>query len=124
MEFLTALTGTFDDAKPSLFELLSESQLSALLPPSLRYLLVVATHRHPRYLLRVLNSFDELYALLMLAVERHYLVTHGGGFVENFYGLKREKALPVGEIPRANIGTFIWLWDHEYESCGRISGNA
>ena len=60
----------------------------------------------------------------MLAVERHYLVTHGGGFVENFYGLKREKALPVGEIPRANIGTFIWLWDHEYESCGRISGNA
>jgi peroxin-12 len=39
----------------------------------------------------------------MLLVERHYLETHGGGFTENFYGLKREKALAVGEIPRANI---------------------
>lgn len=100
---MTALQGTFDDHKPSLFELLSEQQLSSLLPPSLRYLLAVATHRHPRYLLRVLNSFDELYALLMLLVERHYLKTHGGGFTENFYGLKREKALAAGEIPRASI---------------------
>jgi peroxin-12 len=105
MEFLTALQGTFDGQKPSLFEVLSEQQLSSLLPPSLRYLLAVATHRNPRYLLRVLNSFDELYALLMLIVERHYLLTHGGGFTENFYGLKREKALSVGEIPRANIST-------------------
>ena len=105
MEFMTALRGTFDDHKPSLFELLSEQQLSALLPPSLRYLLAVATHRHPRYLLRILNSFDELYALLMLLVERHYLRTYGGGFTENFYGLKREKALSVGEIPRAAIGS-------------------
>lgn len=39
----------------------------------------------------------------MVLVERHYLKTHGGGFTENFYGLKREKALAVGEIPRANI---------------------
>jgi peroxin-12 len=105
MEFMTALQGTFDDQKPSLFELLSEQQLSSLLPPSLRYVLAVATHRHPRYLLRILNSFDELYALLMLLVERHYLLTHGGGFTENFYGLKREKALAAGEIPRASIAT-------------------
>jgi len=39
----------------------------------------------------------------MLLVERHYLKTHGGGFTENFYGLKREKALAAGEIPRASI---------------------
>ena len=103
MEFMTAIHSTFDDQKPSLFELLSEAQLASLLPPSLRYLLAVATHRHPRYLLRVLNSFDELYAVLMLLVERYYLKTHGGGFTENFYGLKREKALSVGEIPRASI---------------------
>jgi peroxin-12 len=105
MEYLSTLQSAFDDHKPSLFELLSEQQLSSLLPPSLRYLLAVATHRHPRYLLRILNSFDELYALLMLLVERHYLKTHGGGFTENFYGLKREKALSVGEIPRASIGS-------------------
>ncbi|KAI0132040.1 Pex12 amino terminal region-domain-containing protein [Xylariales sp. AK1849] len=101
MEFVTALRGTFDDQKPSLFELLSEQQLNSLLPPTLRYLLTVATHRYPRYLLRALNSFDELYALLMLLVERHYLRTRGGSFTEYFYGLKREKAL-LSEIPRAS----------------------
>lgn len=101
MEFVTALRGNLDDQKPSLFDIIAEQQLSGLLPPTLRYLLTVATHRHPRYLLRVLNSFDELYALLMLAVERHYLRTRGGSFTENFYGLKREKTL-VGEIPRAS----------------------
>ena len=100
MEFMTALRG-IDDQKPSLFELLSEQQLNALLPPTLRYLLTVATHRYPRYLLRVCNSFDELYALAMLVVERHYLLTRGGGFTEHFYGLKRERALGA-EAPRAS----------------------
>ncbi|KAI3402173.1 hypothetical protein diail_102 [Diaporthe ilicicola] len=102
MEFITALRGmTFDDQKPSLFELLSEQQLADLLPPTLRYLLVHATHRSPRYLLPILNSFDEVYALLMLVVERHYLITRGGSFTEHFYGLKREKGL-AAEIPRAS----------------------
>ncbi|KAK8128402.1 hypothetical protein PG984_009510 [Apiospora sp. TS-2023a] len=105
MEFVTALRGTFDDQKPSLFELLSEQQLNALLPPTLRYLLTVATQRYPRYLLRALNSFDELYALLMLLVERHYLRTRGGSFTEHFYGLKREASVGGGgEIPRASHG--------------------
>ena len=69
-------------------------------------MLAVATHRRPRYLLPLLNSFDELYAGLMLLVERHFLLTYGGGFIENFYGLKRELALRVrgGELPRARGG--------------------
>ncbi|KLJ09101.1 hypothetical protein EMPG_15463 [Blastomyces silverae] len=91
MEYMSALQNEFDDFKPSLFEILSEQQLSALLPPSLRYILAVATHRHPRYLLRALNSYDELYALLSLLVERYYLRTFGGSFTENFYSLKRER---------------------------------
>ena len=43
----------------------------------------------------------------MLLVERHYLRTYGGGFTENFYGLKRERVLAVkgGDIPRAQQGT-------------------
>lgn len=106
MEFLPTLLNQLDESKPSLFELLAEQQLSALIPPSLRYLLAVATHRHPRYLLRVLNNYDELYALLSLVVEKYYLETFGGGFTENFYGLKREKVLRLrgGEIPRAALG--------------------
>ena len=106
MEFMTSLQGGLDEQKPSLFELLSEQQLAALIPPSLRYLLAIATHRRPRYLLRILNSFDELYALLSLLVERHYLKVYGGGFTENFYGLKRERVLRVkgGEVKRAQLG--------------------
>lgn len=106
MEFLPALQSGVDDLKPSLFELLSEQQLASLLPPSLRYLLAITTPRYPRYLLPVLNSFDEVYALLTLLVERHFLRTYGGSFTENFYGLKRARVLRVkgGEIPRAQLG--------------------
>jgi peroxin-12 len=41
----------------------------------------------------------------MLAVERHYLLTYGGGFTEHFYGLKRERVLRIkgGEVPRAQL---------------------
>lgn len=107
MEFVTALQGGIDEQKPSLFEILSEQQLVSLIPPSLRYLLAIATHRNPRYLLRILNSFDEWYALLALVVERYYLKVYGGGFTENFYGLKRERVLRIkgGEIPRAQLGS-------------------
>ncbi|MCJ1351169.1 MAG: ubiquitin-protein ligase peroxin 12 [Icmadophila ericetorum] len=105
MEFMSSLQSDVDDHKPSLFELLSEQQLASLIPPSLRYLLALATHRHPRYFLRIFNSFDEIYAVLMLAVERHYLTHYGGGFTENFYGLKRERVLRIrgGQAPRAQI---------------------
>ena len=105
MEFLATLSSKVDTSKPSLFELLSEQQLSSLIPPSLRYLLAITTHRHPRYLLRVLNNFDEVYALLSLLVEHFYLRTFGGSFTENFYGLKREKVLAIrgGEVPRTHL---------------------
>ncbi len=41
----------------------------------------------------------------MLAVERHFLLTYGGSFTENFYGLKRERVLHIkgGEAPRARL---------------------
>lgn len=108
MEYVSALRGNpLDDGKPSLFELLSEQQLAGLLPPTIRYLLTVATHRYPRYLLRVLNSFEELYALAALIVERYYLRTRGGSFTEHFYGLKRERASTVSaaDLPRASSAT-------------------
>ncbi|KAK5083766.1 ubiquitin-protein ligase peroxin 12 [Lithohypha guttulata] len=106
MEFLPTLLNPLDESKPSLFEILSEQQLSGLIPPSLRYVLAVATHRYPRYLLRILNNYDELYALLSLIVEKYYLENFGGGFTENFYSLKREKILRLrgGEIRRAALG--------------------
>jgi peroxin-12 len=106
MEYMPALQNGLDELKPSLFEVLSEQQLASLLPPSLRYLLAISTHRYPRYLLPVLNSFDEVYALVMLLVERHFLRTYGGSFTENFYGMKRARVLRTkgGEAMRAQLG--------------------
>lgn len=78
-------------------ELLSETHLNSLLPATLQHLLAVIVHRHPRYLIHILNRFDEVYALCMLVVEGHYLRKYGGGFTENFYGLKRERVLPGDE---------------------------
>lgn len=105
MEYLKAIQSDVDTLKPSLFEILAEQQLAALLAPSVRYLLAITTHRYPRYLLRVLNNFDEAYALAGLVVERYYLRTFGGSFTENFYSLKREKVLSVkgGELPRTQL---------------------
>jgi len=105
MEYLSAIQSDVDTLKPSLFELISEQQLAGLLPPSLRYILAITTHRYPRYLLRVLNNFDEVYALLSLLVEKYYLHAFGGSFTENFYGLKREKVLSVkgGEVLRTQL---------------------
>ena len=86
--------------------MLSEQQVAALLPPSLRYALAVAAHRYPRYFLRALNSFDELYALLMLLVERYFLRTFGGSFTENFYGLKRERVLKIRQETDTRLAGF------------------
>lgn len=65
------------------------------------------THRSPRYLLRILNRFDELHALLFLLLEHHYLSTYSSSFTEHFYSLKRSRVLRTkgGEVPRAQLST-------------------
>uniref|UniRef100_A0A8C4QJD5 Peroxisome assembly protein 12 n=1 Tax=Eptatretus burgeri TaxID=7764 RepID=A0A8C4QJD5_EPTBU len=45
--------------------------------------------------------FDELYSLLELTLQHHYLISTGASFSENFYGLKR-----VPQFPRSTEG---WL---------------
>ncbi|GAA5966818.1 hypothetical protein JCM8115_002281 [Rhodotorula mucilaginosa] len=82
-----------DPARPSIFELAAQDQLRDLLSPVVRYVLSVFAQRNPRYLLRIVNHHDSLFALCMWFVERHYLSTYGGSFAETFYGLKRRKTL-------------------------------
>ncbi|TPX32063.1 hypothetical protein SmJEL517_g04765 [Synchytrium microbalum] len=88
MEFLSNLGATSGDL-PSYFELVNEDKMRDMLRPALRYVLTVYAQRYPRYLLRVVNHHEELYALLMILVENHYLREWGSSFAENFYGLKR-----------------------------------
>lgn len=93
-----------DPFRPSFFELAAQEQLSDLLKPALRYTLSVLAQRNPRYLLRIVNRFDEVYALLMWAIERHYLRTWGSSFAENFYGLRRRRR-PGIATPRAKTAS-------------------
>ncbi|BGP53722.1 ubiquitin-protein ligase peroxin 12 [Rhodotorula sphaerocarpa] len=85
-----------DPARPSIFELAAQEQLRDLLSPVVRYVLSVFAQRNPRYLLRIVNHHDSLFALCMWFVERHYLVKYGGSFAETFYGLKRRRTLRSG----------------------------
>ena len=73
----------------------------------MRYLVAVAAYRRPQYFLRLLNSFDEVYALLSVLIEQHFLRAYNSSFIENFYGLKRERVLRLksGEITRAQLST-------------------
>ncbi|KIJ56841.1 hypothetical protein M422DRAFT_218554 [Sphaerobolus stellatus SS14] len=90
-----------DPQRPSIFELVAQEQLRDLLQPALKYVLAVFAHRHPRYLLRIVNRHEEFYALIMFFVERHYLKAEGASFAENFYGLKRRRK-PWIEADRAD----------------------
>lgn len=106
-----------DPSRPSLFgksmplatvdaefvDLLAAERLALLIPACLRYLLTIATRHRPRYLLRLLNSFDEIYALVALVVQRHYLSTTGASFLEHYYGLVRERPISTidGQARRA-----------------------
>ncbi|GAA5922381.1 hypothetical protein JCM3775_005709 [Rhodotorula graminis] len=96
MEYLADQGPAQDPYRPSIFELAAQDQLRDLLSPVVRYVLSVFAQRHPRYLLRIVNHHDGLFALAMWFVERHYLVAHGGSFTETFYGLKRRKVLGSG----------------------------
>lgn len=100
MEFLGDFTGT-DPNRPSLLELVAQEQLRGTLQPALKYILAVFAQQYPRYLIRIVNRFEEFYLVLMTIVERHYLKTHSASFAENFYGLKRRRT-PAVETVRVN----------------------
>ncbi|KAJ2127787.1 ubiquitin-protein ligase peroxin 12, partial [Coemansia sp. RSA 921] len=78
MEFMSDMLSGADSGKPSLFEIVAQHKMSELLEPALRHVTSVYAHRYPRYLVRILNWHEEVYAALMLAVERHYLRNYGG----------------------------------------------
>ncbi|KAJ1791128.1 ubiquitin-protein ligase peroxin 12 [Coemansia sp. RSA 2167] len=96
MEFMSDMLSGADSGKPSLFEIVAQHKMSELLEPALRHVTSVYAHRYPRYLVRILNWHEEVYAALMLAVERHYLRNYGGSFTEHFYGTKRVRVRRIG----------------------------
>ncbi|KAJ1951151.1 ubiquitin-protein ligase peroxin 12, partial [Dispira parvispora] len=95
MEFMSDVFGATEASTPSLFELLAQEKMQDMFKPTLRYTLVTYARRYPRYLLRLVNYQDELFALIMAWVESHYLSRFNSSFTENIYGLKRAQ-VPQG----------------------------
>ncbi|RGB24089.1 Pex12 amino terminal region-domain-containing protein [Rhizophagus diaphanus] len=102
MEFMSDISSGADIYRPSLFELLAQEKLRALIQPAVRYILSVYAQRYPRYLLRIVNRFDEFYAVAMLLTERQYLKNYYASFAESFYGLKRIRLINTKiDLPEA-----------------------
>ncbi|CAO1619410.1 unnamed protein product [Sympodiomycopsis kandeliae] len=97
----SASTTPADPLRPTFFELIASSQLNSLLSPAARFTLSVLAQRNPRIFLKFFNRFEELWAVIMFFIERHYLLTWGSSFAENFYSLKRAKkrGLNSGKLP-------------------------
>ncbi|KAJ1719390.1 ubiquitin-protein ligase peroxin 12 [Coemansia erecta] len=107
MEFMSDMLGGADAGKPSVFELVAQTKMTELLEPALRHITSVYAHRYPRYLIRILNLHEEVYAAVMLVVERHYLRNYGGSFTEHFYGMKRVRTRTIGGS-KALTGGNVW----------------
>jgi 3-deoxy-D-manno-octulosonic-acid transferase len=81
-------------SRPSIYELLAADELRGVVQPAFRYVLAVSLGRHvvhedeacspthlhqylaqryPRYLLRLVNRHEEVYAVVMLLIERHHV---------------------------------------------------
>ncbi|XP_053131248.1 peroxisome assembly protein 12-like [Hemicordylus capensis] len=93
---LTAASACED--RPSIFEVVAQDSLMAAVRPALQHVAkVLAESNLARY--GVLWSWvDEIYALLDLLLQQHYLSACSASFAENFYGLKRVG--PRGRKPR------------------------
>ena len=83
MENISNIGTTSDPFRPSLFELIAQERMRELLQPALRYILTIYAQRYPRYLLRVFNYSDEIYSLLMLIIEGHYLHVWRKGLIRS-----------------------------------------
>ncbi|CUM57050.1 uncharacterized protein AC631_05212 [Debaryomyces fabryi] len=98
MEYYSSLDASqLDSEVPTLFELISASQLESLLSPSLRYILVHYASKYPYALLKVANNFEELNLFFRTFIEWYFMSYWQGSFTENFYGLKRVSQTPLSD---------------------------
>jgi len=96
MDYYRSLNGaTLDPDVPTVFELFAAKQLTDLINPYIRYILVHYAQAHPQYLLRIVKHYDELFLAVFGAVEYAHLRQFNASFVEKFYGLQRVNRLPV-----------------------------
>uniref|UniRef100_A0A671NC77 Peroxisome assembly protein 12-like n=1 Tax=Sinocyclocheilus anshuiensis TaxID=1608454 RepID=A0A671NC77_9TELE len=85
---LTTTAAPAED-RPSVFEVLAQDSLmSAVKPALLHAVKILATSNPARYGV-LWRRFDEIYAILDVLLQHHFLSRTSASFSENFYGLKR-----------------------------------
>uniref|UniRef100_A0A1A7Z3F5 Peroxisome assembly protein 12 n=1 Tax=Iconisemion striatum TaxID=60296 RepID=A0A1A7Z3F5_9TELE len=83
------LTSAAVGEQPSIFEVLAQESLMEAVKPALRHAVKVLAESNPSRFGFLWRSFDELYLLLDLILQNHFLRHCSASFSENFYGLKR-----------------------------------
>ncbi|XP_014851969.1 PREDICTED: peroxisome assembly protein 12-like isoform X2 [Poecilia mexicana] len=83
------LTSTVVNEQPSIFEVLAQESLMEAVRPALRHAVKVLTESNPSHFGLIWKCFDELYLLLDVLLQNHFLSQCSASFSENFYGLKR-----------------------------------
>uniref|UniRef100_A0A3P8W0W1 Peroxisome assembly protein 12 n=1 Tax=Cynoglossus semilaevis TaxID=244447 RepID=A0A3P8W0W1_CYNSE len=83
------LTSTAVNELPSVFEVLAQESLMDGLKPALKHAVKVLAESNPSHFGFLWRHFDELYLLLDLLLQNHFLSHCSASFSENFYGLKR-----------------------------------
>lgn len=92
------LTSTAVNDQPSIFEVLAQESLMEAVRPALKHAVKVLAESNPSRFGFLWRSFDELYLLLDVLLQNHFLSSCSASFSENFYGLKRVsggRGLPV-----------------------------
>lgn len=92
------LTSTTVNEQPSIFEVLAQESLMEAVRPALRHAVKVLAESNPSRFGFLWRCFDELYLVLDLLLQNHFLSHCSASFSENFYGLKRVsggRGLPV-----------------------------
>ncbi|CAH2222517.1 peroxisome assembly 12 [Pelobates cultripes] len=82
-------TASPGDDRPSIFEVVAQESLMAAVRPALHHVVKVLAESNPARYGTLWRWFDELYTLLDLLLQQHYLSWARASFSENFYGLKR-----------------------------------
>ncbi|XP_077168426.1 peroxisome assembly protein 12 [Paroedura picta] len=75
--------------RPSIFEVVAQDSLMSAVRPALQHAAKVLAESNPDRYGFLWHWFDELYTLLDLLLQQHYLSSCSASFSENFYGLKR-----------------------------------
>lgn len=84
------LTTAAGDGRPSIFEVLAQDSLMSAVKPALQHAVKILAESNPARYGVLWRKFDEIYAVLDLLLQHHFLLRTSASFSENFYGLKRE----------------------------------